>query len=155
MGFGDKWIKWIHFCFSTMKLSVIINGSLKGLFETQKGLRQGNHFPFLFTLVVEGFAITMTTTDVHIWIKGLNANVRNQGTSPWGWFSYFLRSDRDQILYLWMIHLFFEPVFGLHINYTKSVLYPVNEVRYPTIDCWNFGMQDRVFYQVSWPSVGS
>lgn len=49
MGFGGKWVRWIHFCISTVKLSPIINGSPKGFFTTQKGLRQETLSPLLFS----------------------------------------------------------------------------------------------------------
>ena len=39
MGFGEKWIKWIERCISIVKFSILINGSLFGLFQSSKGLR--------------------------------------------------------------------------------------------------------------------
>lgn len=46
MGFGVKWIKWIKFCISTVKFSVIINGSPEVFFQAQRGLRQGDPLSF-------------------------------------------------------------------------------------------------------------
>ena len=40
MGFGEKWIKWINRCISTVKFYVLINGSFFGFFQILRRLRQ-------------------------------------------------------------------------------------------------------------------
>lgn len=53
MGFGVKWMK---LCISTIRFSVIINGSPEDFFPSQRVLRQGDPFvSFFFIIVMEGF----------------------------------------------------------------------------------------------------
>lgn len=56
MGFGQKWRDWIGYCVSSVKFSVLVNGSLKGFFDCGHGLRQGDPLSLLlFSLVPEVF----------------------------------------------------------------------------------------------------
>ncbi|XP_049368217.1 uncharacterized protein LOC125833115 [Solanum verrucosum] len=83
MGFGEKWIKWMIFCITTVKFSILINGSPFGFFSSQRGSRQGEPpIPFLFILVMEGLHDMLRTTQIKGWIRGFNANINDrQGLS--------------------------------------------------------------------------
>ena len=56
-GFLEKWRKWIRYCISTVKFSILINGSLSDFFGSFRGLRQGDPLsPLLFDIVMEALS---------------------------------------------------------------------------------------------------
>ena len=56
-GFLEKWRKWIGYCISTVKFSILINGSPFDFFGSSRGFRQGNPLsPLLFDIVMEALS---------------------------------------------------------------------------------------------------
>ena len=51
-GFLEKWKKWILFCISMVKFSVLIKGAPCGFFENYRGLRQGGPLSLLLFVIV-------------------------------------------------------------------------------------------------------
>ena len=56
-GFLEKWRNWIRNCISTVKFSILINGSPSDFFGSSKGLQQGDPLsPLLFDIVMEALS---------------------------------------------------------------------------------------------------
>ena len=56
-GFSYKWRKWIMHCISTVKISILLNGSPSNFFGSSRGIQQGDPLsPFLFDIVIEALS---------------------------------------------------------------------------------------------------
>jgi len=137
MGFGRKWLNWISLCISTVKFSLIINGNSEGFFQSQRGLRQGDPLsPFLFILAMEGLNHMIRRANVNGWLIGFKAKLQGRMENEVG-ITHLLYADDSlifcepevtQIRHIRAILTIFEGVSGLHVNWQKSFLYPVNHV---------------------------
>lgn len=60
ISFEDRWIKWILASVSSAHLSIMVNGSPKGFFHMERGIRQSDPLsPFLYVLVAEGLHLML------------------------------------------------------------------------------------------------
>jgi len=134
-GFGGRWIRWMKFCISTVNFSVLINGSPTGFFSSQRGLRQGDPLsPFLFIIAMESLNDMLKIAQENSWLKGFKASHREGSNLEITHLQYaddtliFCEASKNQLIILRVIFVLFEAISGLHINWNKSFLYPVNEV---------------------------
>ena len=134
-GFLAKWRQWISFCLSTVRFSILINGSPCGFFGSSRDLRQGDPFsPLLFVLVMEALGRMLDKAVLEGRLSGFSVgNLEGRSLAV----SYLLFADEtlifcdadlDKILILCMILIWFEAVSRLKINLGKSELVPVGVV---------------------------
>ncbi|XP_071727606.1 uncharacterized protein [Rutidosis leptorrhynchoides] len=78
MGFGNKWISFIHACLPSSTISVLINGSLTKEFSPRRGIRLDDPIsPFLFIIVAEGLNILSKRAISNEQFRGLSVGHDN------------------------------------------------------------------------------
>ncbi|RVW99876.1 LINE-1 reverse transcriptase-like [Vitis vinifera] len=135
MGFGERWCRWIKWCLSTVRYSVMVNGSPMGFFQSSRGLRQGNPLSsYLFVVVMEAFSVLIKKAVAGGFLAPcLVRGRRGEGVQ----ISHLLFADdtlifceakEDQLLYMGWLLMWFEAISGLRVNLEKSELIPVGRV---------------------------
>ena len=80
MGFGEKWIRWIKWCISTMSFLVFVNSSPSVFFGSSRGLRQGNPlFSYLFVIVMKALSCFLKRAKIGGFLLGWWVRVRGGG----------------------------------------------------------------------------
>jgi len=122
-GFGERWRKWIKFCVSSVKFSILVNGAPTGFFQSSRGIRQGDPLsPLLFVVVMEAL------------LSGFSVGIRDNEALVVNHLLFaddtliFCGAQAEHVRNLWCNFLCFEAVSGLRINLGKSELVPIGEV---------------------------
>jgi len=124
--FPSKWRKWISFCISTVRFSILINGEPAGLFSRSRCLRQGDPLsPLLFILVMEALSKLVFNAVEEGFLDGVQiSNSRSEGVL----ILYLLFADdtiifckpnKGNLGYLKCILLIFEAMSDLRVNLLK------------------------------------
>ena len=135
MGFGSKWLRWMWWCISTAKFSVMVNGTPAGFFSSSKGLRQGDPLsPYLFIMGMEVLSVLIRRAMEGGFISGCKIQ-RDRGRAVH--VAHLLFADdtivfceakKEYLTNLSWILFWIEAAPGLRINLAKSEIIPIGEV---------------------------
>ena len=135
MGFGPKWIRWIHWCISTTSFSVMFNDSPAGFFRSSRGLRQGDPLlPYLFVIGMEVLSCLLKRAVEGNFIYGCRLGNREGGEMVISHLLYaddtiiFCEDKSEQLMCLRWTLMWFEAFSGLKINLNKSEIIPLGRV---------------------------
>ena len=122
-GFPNKWRQWIFFCLSTVRFSILINGSPCGFFESSRRLRQGNPLSsLLFVLVMEALGRMLNKAIHEGHLLGFHVGNLERRSLVVSHLLFandtliFCDADLDQLLILRIVLIWFEAGTGLKIN---------------------------------------
>jgi len=125
LGFCAQWIHWIKGCLECASVSVLVNGSPTREFTPGKGLRQGDPLsPFLFLIFAEGLAGVSRMAEEKSLIDTLEVGrdkVKVNVLHYAGDTLFFCKANTKSVFNMKAILLCFELVFGLKVNFVKSI----------------------------------
>jgi hypothetical protein len=129
--FGGKWCSWICHCLSSVRFSVLVNGSPTSFFSSSLGLRQVDFLsPLLFVIVMEVLGRMISAAMSRVLLSGFFVGIETDISNLL--FTndtlLFCGANPNHLCDLQSLFLLFEAVSGLKANLAKSELVPVGYV---------------------------
>lgn len=140
MDFRDyRWI-WMRSCLSSAHLFVLVNGSRKGFYRMEKGVRQGDPLsPYLYAIVVEALHLMFQYVCSQGLIHGFgitHSDIEIPHLQYVNDIVLFLKADKEVVKTARAVLVWFQIWSRLKINFDKSELLGVN-VDHSSLFIWH------------------
>lgn len=126
MGFGQKWLKWIHTCIASTSFGVLFNDRLSSFFSASRRLRQGDLLSsLLFILVIEALSgLLARATDLQL-LRAVSMGRGDSAVQVSHFFSaddtlIFCLPEVRNLLHLRCVLFCFQTISRPNINLSKS-----------------------------------
>ena len=134
-GFAEKWRRWISFCISNIRFSILVNGSPCGFFQSSRGIRQEDPLsPLLFVIVMEALSRLIDKASGVGLLSGFSVGGEKSAPLQISHLLFvddiliFCEANPYSLTYLQVILTCFEATSGLRVNLGKSEMVQVSEV---------------------------